>query len=271
MKIQKLFIVLIILLSMSAFSDLKFEKNWKSSLETARQEGRRVFIDFYTDWCPPCKKLVKTTFKDEKMSEYFAKENFILLKVNPEKDRVAEKHFKVYSYPTMVIFDNKGIEVDRILGYRSAVDLIAELENIKKGIGTLTDLLSKYTKNKNDYNLIFKIVDKYIARADYTDAISLLDRVILMDSSNKDEKASLAVYKKGYIYFKWKKYKKAIEALLSVHKIYPKSKEAVEGFFGAYYYAKKFGDKVQAIKILKDFTKAYPNNKYYKKYKKELE
>ena len=41
-----------------------------------------VLIDFYTDWCPPCKKLSKVTFKEEKMAAYFHKENYILLKVN---------------------------------------------------------------------------------------------------------------------------------------------------------------------------------------------
>ena len=88
-----------------------------------------------------------------------------------------------------MIFNTKGIEVDRILGYRNAEDLISELGNIKKGIGTLKDLLSKYKKDKNNYELIFKIVDKYIARADYPDAFLLLDNVIKMDKSNKAGKS----------------------------------------------------------------------------------
>jgi len=269
---KKIIIVLIviILLSVFAFSNTGFTHNWKESLNLAKQQGRRVFIDFYTDWCPPCKKLTRTTFKDKDMVDYFKKENYILLKVNPEKDNEAENFFKVFSYPTLVVFDVKGNEIDRLLGYRDAKTLINELENIKKGIGILSDLLKKYQKDKGNYELMFKIINKYIARADYPRALVLLDKIVSMDKLNKEGKASLAVYRKGYIYYKWKKNDKSVETMLKVHKVYPNSKEAIEGFYAAYYYADKAGMKKKALDILKNFTKKYPNNKYYKEYNNKL-
>ena len=80
MKIFKLVTLLILVLSISAFSEIKFEKDWEVALENGKKFGKRVFIDFYTDWCPPCKKLNKTTFVNKKMEDYFKTEDYILVK-----------------------------------------------------------------------------------------------------------------------------------------------------------------------------------------------
>ena len=47
----------------------------------------------------------------------------------PEGARLARK-FQVEGFPTIIVLDSKGVEVDRILGERDAEDLIMELEAI---------------------------------------------------------------------------------------------------------------------------------------------
>jgi thioredoxin-related protein len=48
---------------------------------------------------------------------------------DPEGERLARR-FKVRGFPTLIILDSKGREVDRILGAMSAQDLIEELKLI---------------------------------------------------------------------------------------------------------------------------------------------
>ncbi len=274
-----LIIILVLVFHSLLFSAgaLKWETDWESSLKTAIEKKQPVFIKFYTDWCPPCKRMAAVTFKDAGMIDYLIMENFLMIKINPEKDRVAESKFKVYSYPTMVVFKADGKELDRILGYQSPKDLIGLLDNLKKGIGTLDDLLGKLEKFKKDdssdekFKLIFKIIDKYIARADYPDALKLVDSIIALDKNNAKKQAAAALFQSGYIYYKWKKFQKAIDVLISVHKTFPGSEQAEEAFGAAAYYADKTKDKKIIRNVLELYLKTFPKGKYAEKFKKKMQ
>ena len=43
--------------------------------------------------------------------------------------RLAQK-YRIPGFPALIVLDSSGKEVDRILGFRSAADLIEELKNI---------------------------------------------------------------------------------------------------------------------------------------------
>jgi len=255
---------------------INWQSDWKTALKTAAEKKQPVFMDFYTDWCPHCKRLDADTFVDKKMIDYFKKENFVMLKVNPEIDRAAENTFNVFSYPTLVIFKHDGTEWDRMLGFKSPDDLIAALDNLKKGIGTLDDLLGKYNKldkadnSDNKFELMFGINDKYMARADYPEALEMIDRIIELDKDNAKKRASAAMHQRGYIYYKWKKFQKAVDALVSIHTVYPGSEEDEGGYGAAVYYSEKLNDPALTLKLLKEFVKKFPNSKYIERFEKKI-
>lgn len=62
-----------------------------------------VLVDFYADWCGPCKILGPII--DELSEEYQGRAKVI--KVNTEHNPSLSSHFKIKSIPTMMIF-NKG-------------------------------------------------------------------------------------------------------------------------------------------------------------------
>lgn len=255
---------------------IEWQTDWQQTLKTAVEKKQPVLIDFYTDWCPHCKRLDAITFSDAKVSEYFNKENYALIKINPEKDTEAESKFKVYSYPTLVIFKPDGAELDRMLGAIDPESLIKSLEDLKKGIGTLDDLLGKYKeypetdKSFEKITLMLGILDKYIARADYPQGLELIDRIIEMDKDNVFKQASAAMYQRGYIYYKWKKYRQAVDALLEIIKVYPKSEEAEDGYASAAYYSEKIKDPKLTLEILKGFVKNFPNSKSLERFIKRI-
>lgn len=70
-----------------------------------------VLVDFWAEWCNPCKMLAPTF---EKLSKEFKNINFAKLNVEQNKD-LAQKH-DVMGIPCIILFFN-GKEKDRITGY----------------------------------------------------------------------------------------------------------------------------------------------------------
>lgn len=71
-----------------------------------------VLVDFYADWCGPCKMAEPVL--DELSNTYKDKITFVKVNVD-EAGEVAGK-YGVMSIPTTVLF-NKGVEVGRQVGF----------------------------------------------------------------------------------------------------------------------------------------------------------
>ena len=71
-----------------------------------------VVIDFFADWCGPC-KMMGPVF-EELSREYKGKAEF--LKLNTEEEHKLAENFKIMGIPTIIVL-SKGKEVDRIVGF----------------------------------------------------------------------------------------------------------------------------------------------------------
>ncbi len=83
-----------------------------------------IFIDVYTTWCGPCKKMDRTTFQDSEVSAIL-NENFICLKWDAEDNRFRElsKKFDVKAYPTLLFLNADHELINRQTGFLKAKDL----------------------------------------------------------------------------------------------------------------------------------------------------
>ena len=75
------------------------------------QSEKTVLVDFYADWCGPCKMLAPII--QEIANE---NENIKVVKVNIDEAQDLAEKYDVMSIPTTVVIKN-GQEVDRTVGY----------------------------------------------------------------------------------------------------------------------------------------------------------
>ena len=75
--------------------------------------------------------MTREVYPDKKFIEFSRSQVFMRVFEDTEAEgaRMARK-FRVRGFPTIIILDSKGQEVDRILGAMSAPDLIEELKLI---------------------------------------------------------------------------------------------------------------------------------------------
>lgn len=88
-----------------------------------------VLIDFWATWCGPC-RLMSPVF-EELSKGYEDKIRFGKLNVDENQDIAAR--YGVMSIPTLVMF-NKGMEVDRIVGFTPKPALKAKIEGLAKKV-----------------------------------------------------------------------------------------------------------------------------------------
>jgi len=58
--------------------------DWNNGYQLAKQEGKIIILDLYTDWCGWCKKMDKETFTNPEIVSIVSTE-FVAVKLNPEK------------------------------------------------------------------------------------------------------------------------------------------------------------------------------------------
>jgi thiol:disulfide interchange protein len=94
--------------------------NYNQGMSKAENENKPVIIDFYADWCGPCKSMDAELYPDSRVVE--KAKNFVMIKVNGDYNRDLMNQYQVSSYPTIVFIDHSGNEVDRWVGWGQDVD-----------------------------------------------------------------------------------------------------------------------------------------------------
>jgi thioredoxin len=92
------------------FSDDNFEGD-------VIQSDKPVLVDFWAEWCGPCKALAPVI--DDLATEY--KGRIKVGKVDTDANREVSVRFSISAIPT-VIFFNKGEIVEKLVGLRSKKD-----------------------------------------------------------------------------------------------------------------------------------------------------
>ncbi len=101
--------------------------------EASLQSNKKIMLDFYADWCIPCKEYDKLTFTDQRiidLSKEFDNYKLDLTKTMSEETERIRNKFEIVGMPTIILIDSQGNEVERITGFLNAKNFLDVMSKI---------------------------------------------------------------------------------------------------------------------------------------------
>lgn len=224
--------------------NFEHELTFEQALEKAKTEGKIVFMDCYTTWCGPCKKLSAETFTDNAVGEFF-NSHFINLKMDMEKGEGPELsgRFTVRGYPTLLWINPDGSVKYRTMGFVPAEKLLNEAQKATDTLSSkIAVMRTEYNNGKRDINFLNDYLNTLALIGGGSDSI-LQGFINSLSSANlKNEKYVQTIFN-------------ATDNLQSVGLAYiMKNRTAVEAIVGEATFAKKVNtvaDKALADAVIK--------------------
>lgn len=107
-----------------------FQGTFDDALAKGHEEGKLIFVDFYADWCGPCKKMKNEVFPKPAVYN-FINNNYVAYKINIDHDseKIAQR-YDVRAIPTLLFLTEDFIERERLIGSRPADKFLEELQDI---------------------------------------------------------------------------------------------------------------------------------------------
>jgi len=136
-----------------------FHGTWEEAIAKAKEEGKVIFVDSYTTWCGPCKRMAKTVFTDNEVGEFY-NQHFINLKLDMEKKEGIKfgGKYPVSAYPTLHFIDADGKVLQKVKGAQSVDGFLALGKSVYSKVDFSKEFAEAYEKGDRDPELILNYV-----------------------------------------------------------------------------------------------------------------
>lgn len=105
-----------------------WNRNFQEALKTARAEGRPLLVDYWADWCVPCRHMDEQLWNTKEILAYQGK--FVFVRLNYDTSPAMSSRYGVEGIPSVIFLDPWG----NLIGQTSGFDGPQLYEDMMKSI-----------------------------------------------------------------------------------------------------------------------------------------
>ncbi|MDA7578318.1 thioredoxin domain-containing protein [Flavobacteriales bacterium] len=136
---KKLLLILLCLpfIGFGQSQEISWEEDLFSAFNLASLSNKIIMIEFMAEWCPPCKRMEKETFSNDRVIN--KSNEFIFVKVDVDKHQDIAKEYKRNAkkyggigIPNILFIDKDKNIVYQTVGFLNANQLITVMDSVLK-------------------------------------------------------------------------------------------------------------------------------------------
>lgn len=205
-----------------------------------------------------CKALEESTYTDPQFIQF--SKRFTMAKLDAEVDTATAAHYRVRSYPNILVLKPDGTEIDRIVGYYRAPQFMGLVEDYLAGRNTLASLQDSEATFGKDPAFVFRLAERYFEHGLYDDAKGRYTRLSALDPKNKTGLVDDGLMTLARMSRKEKDYASDRKYAQTILDKYPDSDGMKSAFLEVGIAWKKSGELGKARKIFLDYAKRFPGD-----------
>lgn len=118
----------------AAAESIAWTNDFRAAQQQAGREGKLVLLHFYSDNCPPCRKLEQNVFPQAAVAAAVAR-NYVPVKVHVERVPDLARRYNIEAWPTDLIVTSAGLEVFRTISPQSVAQYQTMLDQVAFQVG----------------------------------------------------------------------------------------------------------------------------------------
>ena len=154
-----LILVLIFLLPISIFSQIKWAHDLSSAQALSLEKGKLIVLDFTASWCKPCRTMEKKLWSNSEMNKLA--DNFIFVKIDIDSNQDLAMKYGVNSIPYVMVTNILGNNLWEEIGYSGNNNIYLKIFSQNPDVSQLNIKLVPFFKNDNTIADEFELGKSY--------------------------------------------------------------------------------------------------------------
>lgn len=202
---------------------IQWYKDLRQASSTAREVNKPMMIEFWADWCVPCKVMEAEVYTDSRVAAALS-QKLVAVRIHFDLQTDLVRQYNVEAIPNLVFTDSYGTELLRHRGIIEAEDLAAVIEALPSDMSELNRLDSILQKDKNNFDALQGMGSRLRAAGLYQSSNEFYKKAVNRNEAKKNPGLREAILlEMGHNFLDLREGKEAVSVFERCLKEFPKS------------------------------------------------